>query len=1262
MSTNIVQLIISAKDSATEVIRGVESGIKGMNSVAHTYKNKLEELNGTADKFKSGMMQIATVLGVQGVARSFVEINASAEKTKLMLAGLMGSTDKAATAFDFLLEASTKAPFSIDAMKDAFVKLQVAGLNPMGGSLQVLTDAMAAFGGSDEGLKRVAVAIQQMAGKGVISMEELRQQLGEQLPTAMKAMAAGMGMSMKELSKEIENGNITATTGLNAMMGKLKEWYGGSGQNMMMSWTGLISNVKVAWEKFMLTLGQMGIFDRLKGTIDGVLQKLDAMQKSGELQVWADRIMVMVSSVISVVTTLGSAFAGVINFIGPVLPAITQLFVLLKAGQLVVFGIIGTFALLGREVLATIAAFSQFASVAQSVFTALGTYKEVQGMISAIKMMGVDIRNAGAILSAYSATSIIAWSAIAFAVGYAIGELINYFTWKKKIRDIEADAVANTQYLKEKLDVYTAALKSNSEEQARLNEQKKAGTISSDEYTKSMHRLTEEQKIMQKEAALSVSVLTGAQNSIKKLGDEITANTKAFEAGDISYSTYIAKNDELIKKKDELVKKATELRQGLKGIDQQMIALGESYVKGNITLEAYKQGQDKLKVAKEGLIGAFDGHKKAVTEEIKTYEQWLATVEQGSQKAITMEKERIKTLEQSLKQEQSALERSFSEGKISKEAYLKQLNELDQQYYDKKVKLINDEIALEKKKGGDADNTKIFALYEERTRIVQDFNAQRLATQDNADKKALQMTEANIRAWETIEKSKLTSYKANLDYQDAMDEAAREKGLLSEVDYQEKKAARQRAYLQAQIDQAGQLAEKIKRETGLITEADKAQYQEALNQKQAFQYEYEIAVINSEKNISAAKAAEATKGYQAQATQAAAIINDETQAYSARMQSAEQYATAEKAIIQEKMAAGIMTTEAGQAAITKIMADAAAKQQKITKDNADAFIAGVGAMLNYVNTLSNALTSTFASFKVPDFSDVRTNFKDAATVIAADFKSLTAEINRFTTDEFSNVVKQVQGWGSETFKQLYLYGKNVTWMSGEQIKDWANRVREYVSYVQNLFQSLKDQINGWKDELDSLRGNELAILDRWFSAEMQKLKDKYGAEFAQTKEYQEAITLLQQLYAEKRKKILDQEAKDAADAQQNLNDILTGGTDKDKKGSGSALGVSGNYNNIPSSNTSGSTTGGSAAVKAATGGLLGTLTASIQNQMEQITTALEISLPSGGFPEKIAVDKNFNFSNKLEIPSFDPDTTRRWANDTLFPMWEEYMRLKGGTT
>ncbi|MEX6205107.1 tape measure protein, partial [Providencia hangzhouensis] len=107
------------------------------------------------------------------------------ERLQVMLSGLAESSDKAKEAmrdFNFIVDRAKTAPFSIDAISDSFVKLKSAGIDPTQGSLNGLIDSVARFGGDSELLKRATVAIQQMAGKGVISMEELRQQLGEAVP------------------------------------------------------------------------------------------------------------------------------------------------------------------------------------------------------------------------------------------------------------------------------------------------------------------------------------------------------------------------------------------------------------------------------------------------------------------------------------------------------------------------------------------------------------------------------------------------------------------------------------------------------------------------------------------------------------------------------------------------------------------------------------------------------------------------------------------------------------------------------------------------------------------------------------------------------------------------------------------------------------------------------------------------------------------------------------------------------------------------
>lgn len=229
MASEIIELILKAKDTASGAILGLREGMEKLSGAQQTYKTTLDKLQGPVNQFKSAMLQLGAIVGVTGLAKSFIDTVSAAEKTKIMLNGIMGSAEAAGDAFEWLQEQTTKTPFAFDSLSDAFVKLKTSGIDPMDGSLQTLTDSLAYFGKGSEDLKLAAVAIQQMAGKGVVSLEELRGQLGERIPTAIQAMAEGMGIGMGEFTKAISQGNISAAEGIDAMLGKLKEWYGGAG-------------------------------------------------------------------------------------------------------------------------------------------------------------------------------------------------------------------------------------------------------------------------------------------------------------------------------------------------------------------------------------------------------------------------------------------------------------------------------------------------------------------------------------------------------------------------------------------------------------------------------------------------------------------------------------------------------------------------------------------------------------------------------------------------------------------------------------------------------------------------------------------------------------------------------------------------------------------------------------------------------------------------------------------------------------------------
>lgn len=165
------------------------------------------------------------------------------------------ATQEAISDVNKILDRAATSPFNLTQVTDAFVKLRVGGVKPTFQALNTLIDSVAAFGGSGESLKRAGVAIQQMAGKGVVSMEELRQQLGESVPTAINAMADALGTSYSKLVKEISQGKVTSEPAVAAMMRELKLSFDGSAAAMMNTWGGAVSQFETGVKRLAVAFG-----------------------------------------------------------------------------------------------------------------------------------------------------------------------------------------------------------------------------------------------------------------------------------------------------------------------------------------------------------------------------------------------------------------------------------------------------------------------------------------------------------------------------------------------------------------------------------------------------------------------------------------------------------------------------------------------------------------------------------------------------------------------------------------------------------------------------------------------------------------------------------------------------------------------------------------------------------------------------------------------------------------------------------------------
>lgn len=140
-----------------------------------------------------------------------------------------------------------------------------------------VANAVAAMGLSAEEANGVFLALSQIAGKGKVSMEELRQQLGERLTPAMSLAAKAMGVTTAELEKMVANG-ISAEKFLPKFGAAMQEAFAPTAAENVKTLTGQINLLTNRYNEFLLSVGQGGVTEAAVAVFKDIGAALDVAQ------------------------------------------------------------------------------------------------------------------------------------------------------------------------------------------------------------------------------------------------------------------------------------------------------------------------------------------------------------------------------------------------------------------------------------------------------------------------------------------------------------------------------------------------------------------------------------------------------------------------------------------------------------------------------------------------------------------------------------------------------------------------------------------------------------------------------------------------------------------------------------------------------------------------------------------------------------------------------------------------------------------------
>ena len=217
----------------------------------------------------------------------FVETAAQFETLEATLAHLQGSSEEAQKSMKWVRDFTKRTPFEMDRVGESFTKLKVYGLEPTNGLLQDIGDTAAVMGRPMlDGVEAIADA---MRGEN----ERLKEFAG------IDASAAGdtTTYSWRDRATQ-QDRTATVRTGdtdqiVRALRDIMAGNFGGGMAAKLATYDGMMSNLRDHWTMFKHDVMAAGPFERLKGYLQGALDKVNAMSESGELaalaDLWADR-------------------------------------------------------------------------------------------------------------------------------------------------------------------------------------------------------------------------------------------------------------------------------------------------------------------------------------------------------------------------------------------------------------------------------------------------------------------------------------------------------------------------------------------------------------------------------------------------------------------------------------------------------------------------------------------------------------------------------------------------------------------------------------------------------------------------------------------------------------------------------------------------------------------------------------------------------------------------------------------------------------
>lgn len=236
--------------------------LKNFNKTLDDTNRKLDKTTKASTMLSRAFKRfVVGFIGVQGI-RSFVQTTRELDLMERSIVGLTKSTQDWNYIQNEALRTGTRLKDTARGYRNFYASASMAGFGKgqIQGMYSDLLTSTRAIGATPQQTQGALLALEQMISKGVVSMEELRRQLGNALPGAFEIGAKAMNMTTAEFNKFVKTGTLASTVFVPKFIKALKEEFGGGFKEATKSMDFALINLETRWQMLQRTLfkGQFG--------------------------------------------------------------------------------------------------------------------------------------------------------------------------------------------------------------------------------------------------------------------------------------------------------------------------------------------------------------------------------------------------------------------------------------------------------------------------------------------------------------------------------------------------------------------------------------------------------------------------------------------------------------------------------------------------------------------------------------------------------------------------------------------------------------------------------------------------------------------------------------------------------------------------------------------------------------------------------------------------------------------------------------------